>query len=148
MSLYPQSVQSEDAQANHAHALSYFTAFSPVFCHCSPLPTGTDGDDCVHLAHQRERGAHPQREPCSSPHLSSFAALTMFSTLHAQARTVMIACISPTNVSVEHTLNTLRYADRVKGALRWEATFAIVPVFAAFLPRLSKGGWQLQCCLF
>lgn len=28
---------------------------------------------------------------------------------------MMIANISPNNLSVEHTLNTLRYADRVKG---------------------------------
>eukprot|EP00898_Chlorokybus_atmophyticus_P005219 jgi/Chlat1/5699/Chrsp38S05547 len=32
-----------------------------------------------------------------------------------QARTVMIANISPNSGSCEHTLNTLRYADRVKG---------------------------------
>ena len=32
-----------------------------------------------------------------------------------QARTVMIANISPSSSSVEHSLNTLRYADRVKG---------------------------------
>ena len=28
------------------------------------------------------------------------------------SRTVMVSCVSPGNASVEHTLNTLRYADR------------------------------------
>nr|AMS24243.1 kinesin 13c protein [Marsilea vestita] len=31
------------------------------------------------------------------------------------SKTVMISCISPSSGSCEHTLNTLRYADRVKG---------------------------------
>ena len=29
-------------------------------------------------------------------------------------KTIMIGCVSPNSLSCEHTLNTLRYADRVK----------------------------------
>lgn len=47
---------------------------------------------------------------------SKLTAVLRDSFLGDQARTVMIANISPNNSSVEHTLNTLRYADRVKGA--------------------------------
>lgn len=31
-----------------------------------------------------------------------------------QSKTIMIACVSPGTSSAEHTLNTLRYADRLK----------------------------------
>lgn len=57
---------------------------------------------------------HPLLFPTPAPHpqvlRDSFVGET--------ARTVMIANISPTASCVEHTLNTLRYADRVKGAWR------------------------------
>ncbi len=46
---------------------------------------------------------------------SKLTAVLRDSFLGDQARTVMIANISPNSASVEHTLNTLRYADRVKG---------------------------------
>jgi kinesin family protein 2/24 len=48
---------------------------------------------------------------------SKLTAVLRDSFVGAEARTVMIANVSPTSSSVEHTLNTLRYADRVKGAL-------------------------------
>lgn len=34
--------------------------------------------------------------------------------LTSNSKTTMIACVGPGNLSSEHTLNTLRYADRVK----------------------------------
>uniref|UniRef100_A0A7R9YS33 Kinesin-like protein n=1 Tax=Chlamydomonas euryale TaxID=1486919 RepID=A0A7R9YS33_9CHLO len=45
---------------------------------------------------------------------SKLTAVLRDSFVGATARTVMIANISPNSASVEHTLNTLRYADRVK----------------------------------
>lgn len=45
---------------------------------------------------------------------SKLTAVLRDSFIGDQARTVMIANISPNNLSVEHSLNTLRYADRVK----------------------------------
>ncbi|XP_028771728.1 kinesin-like protein KIN-13B [Neltuma alba] len=38
------------------------------------------------------------------------------------SRTVMISCISPSSGSCEHTLNTLRYADRVKSLSKGNTT--------------------------
>lgn len=38
------------------------------------------------------------------------------------SRTVMISCISPSSGSCEHTLNTLRYADRVKSLSKGSTT--------------------------
>ncbi|KAJ6673671.1 KINESIN-LIKE PROTEIN [Salix viminalis] len=38
------------------------------------------------------------------------------------SRTVMISCISPSSGSCEHTLNTLRYADRVKSLSKGNST--------------------------
>jgi kinesin family member 2/24 len=48
---------------------------------------------------------------------SKLTAVLRDSFVGATARTVMIACIGPNSSSVEHTLNTLRYADRVKGTV-------------------------------
>ncbi|CAM0881776.1 unnamed protein product [Alopecurus aequalis] len=49
------------------------------------------------------------------------------------SRTVMISCISPSSGSCEHTLNTLRYADRVKSLSKGsnskkEVTLAAAPL--------------------
>jgi len=51
---------------------------------------------------------------------SKLTAVLRDSFVGETARTVMIANISPTASCVEHTLNTLRYADRVKGGCMWQ----------------------------
>eukprot|EP00850_Spirogloea_muscicola_P007945 SM000041S15504 [mRNA] locus=s41:504735:509452:+ [translate_table: standard] len=65
------------------------------------------------------------------------------------SRTVMVSCISPGTASVEHTLNTLRYTDRVKGLSRNSnqrpnALPLAASVTAAHnLPLASRSGYAL-----
>ena len=55
---------------------------------------------------------------CEARHVpfrgSKLTAVLRDSFVGKEARTVMIANVSPNSLSVEHSLNTLRYADRVK----------------------------------
>ncbi|VAH77712.1 unnamed protein product [Triticum turgidum subsp. durum] len=53
------------------------------------------------------------------------------------SRTVMISCISPSSGSCEHTLNTLRYADRVKSLSKGSNSKKDVPLAAAPLRESS-----------
>lgn len=60
------------------------------------------------------------------------------------SRTVMISCISPSSGSCEHTLNTLRYADRVKslsktGASKKEPASSTVNLKESTTVSLSSG---------
>ena len=64
---------------------------------------------------------------------SKLTAVLRDSFLGDQARTVMIANISPNASSVEHTLNTLRYADRVKGE-RTQHGLLCPPAFSVATP--------------
>lgn len=64
---------------------------------------------------------------------SKLTAVLRDSFVGETARTVMIANISPTASCVEHTLNTLRYADRVKGECH-----------STFCSRQPQ--WQSLCC--
>jgi kinesin family member 2/24 len=48
------------------------------------------------------------------PFRGSKLTMVLKDSLIGNARTIMIANISPNSGSCEHTLNTLRYADRVK----------------------------------
>lgn len=49
-----------------------------------------------------------------TPFRGSKLTLVLKDSFTGNCRTVMIGNISPSNASSEHTLNTLRYADRVK----------------------------------
>ncbi|XP_019180887.1 PREDICTED: kinesin-like protein KIN-13A [Ipomoea nil] len=54
------------------------------------------------------------------------------------SRTVMISCISPNAGSCEHTLNTLRYADRVKSLSKSGNTKKEPSTSTSTLPSLNK----------
>lgn len=62
---------------------------------------------------------------------SKLTAVLRDSFVGAEARTVMVANISPNAMSVEHTLNTLRYADRVKGARKLHLGLSSAPDLSA-----------------
>ncbi len=49
-----------------------------------------------------------------TPFRTSKLTMVLRDSFSGNCRTVMIGCISPNSQSCEHTLNTLRYADRVK----------------------------------
>lgn len=78
---------------------------------------------------------------------SKLTAVLRDSFVGGQARTVMIANISPNNASVEHTLNTLRYADRVKELRKDKADRApggVTPGDADYYAAIVKVGddWE------
>jgi kinesin family member 2/24 len=59
----------------------------------------------------------------------------------AQARTVMIATISPAASSADHTINTLRYADRVKErTVGAQAAAAVAQGLQAPVPSTGRAG--------
>jgi kinesin family protein 2/24 len=57
-----------------------------------------------------------------------------------QARTVMIAAVSPAASSADHTLNTLRYADRIKERVVGSNNLRNIPTPPAMQVKKSKGG--------
>lgn len=63
--------------------------------------------ECIRALHMNAEGHTPFRA-------SKLTQLLKESLISEKSRTVMIACVSPASNCCEHTLNTLRYAARVK----------------------------------
>jgi kinesin family protein 2/24 len=60
------------------------------------------------------RSLHRQTDSYTPFRASKLTQILKDSLVSETSRTVMIACVSPSSNCSEHTLNTLRYADRVK----------------------------------
>ena len=54
------------------------------------------------------------QDKAHTPFRGSILTQVLKDSFVGRCRTVMIANVSPSNINCEHTLNTLRYADRVK----------------------------------
>ena len=61
-----------------------------------------------------------------------------------KTRTCMIACVSPSNTNCEHTLNTLRYADRVKEHQASQQAGATPPRYPVNVATAYPSSMQLQ----
>ncbi|TPX36004.1 hypothetical protein SmJEL517_g01796 [Synchytrium microbalum] len=68
--------------------------------------------ECIRALH-RKNAAHDEDRHVPF-RASKLTQVLRDSFIGPQSQTVMIAAVAPSNASVEHTLNTLRYADRVK----------------------------------
>ncbi|KAJ3332977.1 hypothetical protein HDU76_012396 [Blyttiomyces sp. JEL0837] len=72
--------------------------------------------ECIRALHRREvsdgtAGGGEQHIPFRA---SKLTQILRDSFIGPRSKTVMVATISPSSLSAEHTLNTMRYADRVK----------------------------------
>ena len=83
-------------------------------------------DQILPRVHPLRRADHKLTHTCRCVRGSKLTEVLRDSFVGDEARTVMIANVSPNSASCEHTLNTLRYADRVKGALHLQAVEAAV----------------------
>jgi kinesin family protein 2/24 len=75
--------------------------------------------ECVRaLGRCEEAGVGPNGEKVRTrphvPYRASKLTMVLKDSFAEDSRTVMISCVSPAASSADHTLNTLRYADRVK----------------------------------
>ena len=66
--------------------------------------------ECIRALDTSNNGNFPRHVPYRASKLT----MVLKDSFSNDARTVMISCVSPAASSSDHTLNTLRYADRVK----------------------------------
>ena len=96
------------------------------------------------------RALDPSSGATRVPYRGSKLTMVLKDSFADHARTVMVSCVSPASSSSDHTLNTLRYADRIKekvvGAVSASSSGAGSPphvssaVAAAFSGAKSPGG--------
>ena len=69
------------------------------------------------MERKKARGRELSAEKIHVPYRQSKLTLVLKDAFSPAARTAMICCISPTQADQNHTLNTLRYADKIKRRL-------------------------------
>lgn len=74
------------------------------------------------------------------PFRGSVLTQVLKSSFMGRSKTMMVANISPNSASCEHTLNTLRYADRVKELKKGQGAGAAAGKLDAYMPHMAKAG--------
>ena len=72
----------------------------------------------LETARKNARGRELTADKVHVPYRASKLTMVLKDAFAPDARTAMICCISPTQADQNHTLNTLRYADKIKRRLK------------------------------
>ena len=124
------------------HAITGAASAVGASCHADGFITGGVSGSVGRRSRAPLQGTRRAVERWLSPRRGSkLTEVLRESFTGRNTRTVMIANISPNSSSCEHTLNTLRYADRVKGALLPAPTHLPLLLRQATHRRLGNSCW-------